>query len=124
LAECGDRAHHDSRIERFEHLIAEAHIADHARGEILDDDVDFRHKPFDEVDAFALAQVDAKALLSAVLLNEESTASVADVIERAGVVAMRRHLNLDDLSAHPSHQAGGRRAGDEVGKVENLVAVE
>jgi hypothetical protein len=79
---------------------------------------------FDEFDAFAFAQVDAEALFPAVLLNEEGAALIADVIECAGVVAIRRHLNLDNFRTHPGHQAGGSRAGDEVSKVENLVSVE
>jgi alpha-ketoglutarate-dependent taurine dioxygenase len=64
------------------------------------------------------------AFLSAVLLDEKRAAMVPDVIECAGVVAMRRHLNLDDFGAHPGHQAGGSRAGDEMAKVENLVSVK
>ena len=88
LAERGDRAHHDSRIEGFEHVVAEAHVADYAGGEILDDDVDLGDKLFDELDAFGLAQIDAHAFLAAILLNEESAALVADVVEGAGVVAI------------------------------------
>src|ERR1700730_9419370 len=111
-------------MESFQHLITEPHIADYARGKVLHYNIHLRNERLDEVATSALAQIYTDALLSAILLNEERAALVADVIEFARAITMRRHFNLDDLRAHPRHQARGRRTGDKMGKVENFVSVE
>ena len=66
LAECRDRAHYDFGINSFEYLIAQPHLNDDARREILDHNVNLRHQLFDQLDALPTAQIDTKAFLAAV----------------------------------------------------------
>src|SRR5579864_6243098 len=124
LSEGGNRTHYDLWIQRLDVFIAEAHAPDYARRKIFHQHVDLRNQCFYDLDALGLPQVDANALLAAVLLHEIGAALVAHVRDQTSLVAVRRSFDLDNLGAHLGHEPCYSRSRNVVREIENLVAIQ
>src|SRR5579875_501195 len=124
LSERRYRAHHDARIQSRNGWIIEAHPADHARREILDDDVDLRDQIAKNRQRFRSFYIETDSELAAILLNVITAAAVFQVRQFARAIAVRRDFDFNDLRAHLRHHPGRRRSGDVLREVENFVGLE
>ncbi len=98
LPEAGHRNENDAGVQLAQALVAEAHLRDHTRAEVLEDDV----RLFDERGEYPLparvAKVEADTLLAAVVNREVDALAAHHRRMRAGLLTARR-LDLDDLGA-------------------------
>ena len=123
LAEAFDRRIDDARVELGHLLVGKAQLLDHARSEILGEDVGL----FDEV---------AQHLLAARVLEIERDRELVSVqqheIVAVGILALRRCaaallatlgvFDLHDVGAEPGQRLGDRRAGFELRKIDDFDA--
>src|SRR6476619_5765199 len=109
LSVCSHIAHDAARVERFQRLIAEAHLVDGAGAEVLYEHV--RH--FDQLAQGGLpvlhAQVHAHALLAAVVLHPVGTLLPYPrrVVTR---LLAANAFDLDDFRAQPRHHLRASRS--------------
>jgi len=89
LAERGDRAHDDPRIDPGDGVVGKAHAGDRTGGEILYDDIHLGNQLLGEREALRPFHVDAEALLSPVLLDVVATGPVPQEREVPGEVPRR-----------------------------------
>ena len=118
LAEAADRAKNDFRIERLEIFIAQAELGHHARRESLDHDVRLSHHVLGNCQAFGPAEIEAQALLAAVVLHEHRTAPRHDAVDAARDIAVWKALDLDHFGAMVGQRAGCRGSGNQRGEFE------
>src|SRR5207245_7969673 len=93
-------------------LVAETHLRHHARAEVLEHDVGLLHERGEDLLAARIAQVEADALLAAVVNRE--VYALAPYHRRMGArLLAARRLDLDDLGAEigEGHAAAGARLG-------------
>ena len=119
LAEGGDARHDQPRVDRVERLPAEPPALQHARPEILEDDVALGDQPSDDVLAFRDVEVEGHELLVPVIDGEPVRAAVFGGPETPEVVAPPRHLGLDHLGAELRHERAAEGAGDDLGELED-----
>ena len=124
LAEGRNRAHHDARVERPRGFVVQAHPRDHAGREILHHHVDLGHEFLENRERVRIFDVEAEAALAEVLLDEVAAAMIAVKRQHASAVAVGRDLHFDNIGAHLRHHPGDGGSGDELGEVEDFVAVE
>jgi hypothetical protein len=123
LAETGDRAHHEARIERVHRLPIEPHARHYAGREVLEKDVGLRDQTAHDLRAGGRLGIDAETLLAAIVLDEKSAVTAFVLSEVAAAVTPWRHLDLDHIRAEIRHQPARRRPGDHLGKVDDRVAI-
>src|SRR5579885_1425332 len=124
LPEGRDRAHHNLRIERLDHLIAQPAALHRAGPEVFYHHVHAANQLLYNSESRFFLNVDAQALFAQVLLDEIAAAVVLEVRHPAGLIAAGRHLDLDYLGAHLGHHAGHGRPGDVLAEVQHLVAAK
>jgi hypothetical protein len=104
LAEGGDRAVDEARIDCAQVVVAEALAVHHAGAEVLDEHVRVAHQAADQLDTGRLADVDTDAALVAVQPLEVEPADLRrqapGAIGVADAVAAPGLLDLDDVRAH------------------------
>ncbi|MNN09333.1 hypothetical protein D3C81_1222110 [compost metagenome] len=127
LAETGDRAVDQLRIDLLQRRIVEAIRLKSADLEVFQHDVGFCRQFADDALAFRLGEVDGDGLLVAVGRKEigrlAGVAPVGVLEERrapvAGVVADVRALDLDHFGAEVGEDLPGPGAGEYAGEVED-----
>ncbi len=124
LAEAGDRAHHDLRIEFFAIVPAKPEPLHDARRERFDDDVGFGDEIARDRKALRLGEVEAQPLLAAVVRDIHRGARQLAPVADAGDVAVRKALDLDHLGAMVGEVAPARRPRDQCGEFDDADPVE
>ncbi len=124
LAERGQRAHHDSRIDLLDHVVTQPHPLDRSGAEVFDEHVHGSDQPLYQVDCARLFQIQAQAFLAQVVLYEMAAAAVFERRQGARPIADRRDLDLDYLRAHLGQKPRGRGPGDELGDIEHPKAAQ
>ena len=117
-----DRRHDEARIELAERGVVEAALFHYSWTVIFDHHVCFFRQAAQKLDRFGLGEVQAEALLAAVLLDEVGAAPVAHRGQQPRRVAHRRLLDLDDFGAHLGHKAGYCRARQILREVQHAHA--
>ena len=83
LAEAGNRAIDDARIDLAHALIVDAEFCLHVGAEIFDDDVGLFHQPPEDLEAFRLFQVERhRALVAVQVLEVRALARAAQLFRR------------------------------------------
>jgi hypothetical protein len=123
LSETRDRRQDDGGIERAPALVVEAHRAHDAGAEVLEHDVGFLHERREDFLAQRVPQIDAHALLAAVVDGEVDALAADHRRMLAGLLVADR-LDLDDLGAQvgQQHPAAGTRL--KAGQLEDPDAVQ
>jgi hypothetical protein len=124
LAERGDRAHDDLRVQRADVLVTEPHAADRSRRVVLDEHVDLGRELAEQRPSLRALHVDAEALLPAVLLHVIRAPPVLHERQTAAEIALRRDLDLDHLRTHLDQETSAGRPGEHLREVENAIPVE
>src|SRR5579885_219949 len=124
LTEGGNRAHHGARVQFPDDVVPESQPTDHAGSEVLHDHVGLSDQVSRHRETILGLQADATALLAAIVLTEVTAAAVNPDLGAAGGIPRGRHLDLHHLRAHLRHHQSAGRSGDDLGEVQNLVAVE
>ena len=107
LAEAGDAAVDDARVDRRKRLVVDAQALFDARAIVLDDDVGVWRELLEDRDALRISEVEGHASLVAVqVLEVEAVAIAAHAV--AGAAA--GHLDLDGVRP-PSRPAAARTSG-------------
>ena len=127
LAEAGDRAVDQPRVDRAQALVVEPVAREPAPLVVLQQDVGGRHQPPDELLPPCRGEVESDRFLAAVGAVEigrvRNLASVLRGNEgrapQAGVVAGAGALDLDHLGAEVGHRLGRPGAGQDAAEVED-----
>ena len=98
-AEAGDSGVDDLVVDFLEHVIADAQLVHDAGAVVLDDDVGLLDHLEEELFALLGLQVQGDALLAAVDVGIVHAVVVLLRAHGAGIVALARHLDLDDVGA-------------------------
>src|SRR4029453_84237 len=97
--------HEDARVPRLQHVVAEAHLLDGPRPEVLHEHVGHLDQLAQGRFALFLAHVHAHALFAAVVLNPVRTLLADPRRVIPGLLAADA-LDLDDLGAQTSEHLG------------------
>src|SRR5262249_37842618 len=124
LAEAGDRAIHEPRIERAKGIIAEPETLHRAGPEVLQHDVRLADQLSQDVLAFRSFHVEGEALLAPVHGHEVGRLATDERRPPARVVALGRLLDLDDLGPHVTEEHGAEWAGEDPREVDDTHAGE
>ena len=132
LAEAGDRAVEEPRVQRAQRCGVEAVLRERADAKILEQHVALRREAANDVLPFPCRMVYGDGLLAAVAGEEErggvGAAAVAVLQKRRAVgaafVARARALDLDDLGAEIGQRLRRQRRGEHAAEVENADARE
>src|SRR5207248_3080080 len=119
LAERGDARQDQARVERAQRLPAEAPLFQHARAKVLEHDVDPRNEAPHVLLSLRRAEIQRHQLLVPVVDSEPVGDAVLARAEAAEVVALARHLRLDDLGAELGHERAAERARDHLGQLQH-----
>ncbi|MGY4460118.1 hypothetical protein ACVWYI_004078 [Bradyrhizobium sp. LB13.1] len=114
----------DQRREFFvQRLVSEAEALHRAGRKVLDQHVGVRDQPSQHRFAAVGLEVQHDAALVAVH-HQEGGRLIADLRRHrmAGVVAIRRFLDLDDVGAHVGQHQGAGRPGHDMGEIDDLEA--
>ena len=112
----------DRRIDRADHVGAEAEPLDRAGGEVLAEHVGLLRHLLHQLDAARILQVDRDRLLVGVVLQEIIGVLARLSAGRAAGIAHLGVLHLHHLGAHPGQGFGAGRASLELGQVEDFHA--
>ncbi len=118
-AERRDGGHDEAGVEATELRVAESALVEHAGAEVLDHHVDFGSERAQELECLGLREVEAEALLAAVLLDEVGAAALLHERQHARRVASWGELDLDDRGAELCHEARDRRPGEVLGEIQD-----
>ena len=118
-AEAGDGGVDDLVIDLLEHVIADTQLVHDAGAVVLDDDVSLLDHLEEELFALLRLQVQGDALLAAVDVGIVHAVVVLLRAHGAGVVALARHLDLDDVCAVVGEHHRAVRTGQNAGQVQN-----
>ena len=118
-AEAGDGGVDDLVVDLLEHVIADAQLVHDAGAVVLDDDVGLLDHLEEELLALLGLQVQGDALLAAVDVGIVHAVVVLLRTHGAGVVALARHLDLDDVGAVVGQHHRAVRTGQNAGQVQN-----
>jgi hypothetical protein len=123
LAEARDRAVNDVRFQRADRLVIAPEPRDHARQEVLHDDVRDLGQIVDDGLPVGSRHVDAHAFLAGVHAGEVGALVAAPVLELkivvAHLVAAARTLDLDHAGAEVAEQARAVRPRQDAGQVQD-----
>ena len=120
LAEAGDRAVDDARIDLGHGVVIDMQSVLHIGAVILDDDVGLLSELHEDRVAFLALEVERHRLLVAMqVLEVEAMASAAHGVVLAAIGRRGRWLDLDDVGAPVGELAHGRRAGAVRGEIED-----
>ena len=108
----------------FQRLVVQAATLQDARPIVLNDHIHVRNQRPDQFDRLGLFEIETDALLAAILLDEVDTAAVLEKGDGARRVALLGLFDLNDLGSEFGHQAGGRRAGQILGEIQDGDAVQ
>src|SRR5436309_1166957 len=103
----------------FPSCVSNAPPGQHARAEVLEDDIAVRDQPPDDVLSLWQMQIERHELLVAIVDGEPVRAAVLGRAETPEVVTAAGHLGLDHLGAELGHQRAAERAGDHLGELEH-----
>src|SRR5207249_979655 len=127
LPEPRDRAVHDVGPDRADGVVVTPEPADHARREILDEDVGVAREVEHDVAPAGLREVERDALLAGIDPREVGglvAAGLELVRAPTHLVALARPLHLDDPCSQVREQAGAVGAGEHAGQIEDDQAPE
>ena len=119
LSVAGDRAVDEARVAGRDRVVAEAQLRQAARPEVLDQHVRRVDQTAEHVGAGVGLQIDGEALLAAVQAEKEGAPPVPERRPGAGVVALGRLLDLDDLGAHVAEHHRAVGTGEDARQVEH-----
>ncbi|MNF69735.1 hypothetical protein D3C84_516250 [compost metagenome] len=120
LAEAGDAGVDQPRVVRFQRLEVDAQALGHAGAEVFDDHVRVRHQLIEALQVGGCLEVQLHATLATIDQAEvDALAIVAEGAQVATVVAMSRHLELDDLRPQVGQHRRAMRAGQHTAEVEH-----
>ncbi|MNT37806.1 hypothetical protein D3C72_1739620 [compost metagenome] len=120
LAETGDRAVHQPRIDLRHIRIAKPQPVHHTRPELLEQDVgllDQRHKAVDRGRRF---QVDGDGFLAPIEQHEVGTVRIRLGLVGPHLVATNGSFELDDLGPGLGQQQGTQRSGQQGAEIQHL----
>ena len=117
LAEAGNAAIDDARIDLAHALIVDAELGFDVRAEIFDDDVGFFRQALEYLEPFRIFQVERDGALVAVQVLEVRTLTRATQLFAAGILQQR--VDLDDVGAPIRQLPHTGRAGPDPGEVEH-----
>lgn len=106
----------------MEFFIGETEPFDRARTIVLDHHIHMRNEPAYDVTPFLCLQIYAQALFAYIMLNEIAAAAFFQNTIETGRVSFRGLFDFDDLSPHFGQQARRRRSGNNLCKVQHLIA--
>ena len=128
LAEAGDGAVDQLRVQCGQDLVAQAQAVHDAGAEVLHQDVGVQDQLLEQVLAFGALGVEGDGVLVGVLGQEagahQRLVEFGDDAQLAGQVAVLGVLHLDDVGAQEGQVEGGEGARQDVGEVEDLDAFE
>ena len=119
LAEAGDRAVHEPRVQPGERLVPEAELVHRSRPEVLEEHVALARERLKDLASLGRLEVQGDALLVAVDRHEVRRLALDERRPAARVVALAGLLDLDDLGAHVTEHHGAEGTGEDAGEVEN-----
>ena len=112
----------DRRVERADHVGAEAEPLDRAGGEILDEHVGLGGEVLDQIEAARVLQVDGEGFLVGVELQEVMRVLARRRVELAAGIAGFRVLDLHHFGAQPGQGLGAGRPRLELREVQDFHA--
>ena len=127
MAEAGDRAINQPRIDRRERTVADAEFVHHAGAKIFHHHVGLCRELFDDRDRFWLREVERQAALVAVdrlPARRETALRPFAAQRRATHILALAPLHLDDVSAEERELVARIGPRQHLREVENLYAFE
>src|SRR6266571_3054991 len=123
LAEARYRHQDDAGVQCAQPLVVEAHGSHHAGAKVLQHDVGLRHQRGEDLLALGAPEIEADALLAAVVDGEVDALAAHHRRMPARLLAAG-WLDLDDLGAEIRHEHAAARPRLEPRELENANAVE
>ena len=117
LAEAGDAAIDDARIDLAHALVIDAELGLHVGAEILDDDIGLLRQAPEHLEALWILQVERHRALVAVQVLEVGTVARAARLLAAGV--LHQGVDLDDIGAPVRELPHAGRPGTDAGEIEH-----
>ena len=117
LAEAGNAAIDDARIDLAHALIVDAELCFHVGAEILDDDVGLLRQTLEYLESFRIFQVERDGALVAVQVLEVRTMAWATQLFAARI--LQQGVDLDDVGAPVRQLPHTGRARPDPGEVEH-----
>ncbi len=123
LAEAGDRGQDDVRLQLAQPVVAEPHLRHRPGTEVFEHDIGARHQRGEDLLAARGPQVEAEALLAAVVDREIDALAAHQRLRLARLLAAQL-LDLDDLGAEVGEDHAAARAGLVPRQLEDPNAVQ
>lgn len=117
LAEAGNAAVDDARVDLAHALIVDAELGFHVGSKVLDDDVGLPGQPHEHFQALGVFQVQRDGAFVAVQILEVRAVARAARLLAGGVLQQR--IDLDDIGAPIRELAHTGRPGADAGEVEH-----
>ncbi|MNC33709.1 hypothetical protein D3C75_821130 [compost metagenome] len=124
LTEAGQAHHHQLRVERVQHLPAEAELFQDAGAEVLDDDVRLGHQLLEDGLRLGMLEVEGQRLLVARLHEPPQRGALVQLAPLAQRVAAIGRFDLDHFGAEFGTDTRGERPGDQGTEFDNFKAGE
>jgi hypothetical protein len=120
----GQRAHDEARVSRPQHGVPEAQPIEHARAELLEQDVRAIDEAQHGVLRALLLQVEARASLVAIESEKDSRGVPRERRREAQIIAAARFLDLVDACAEIGQDERSKRPRQKPREIEDANALE